>query len=107
MNDSYFEYFGQFFSILWTFLLSDVPVLGLPWITLFGGGLIFGVLFTALNHLLGYSSGASFADNIRADNITDRNDSKYESRYRRYRSDQEASYYRHQKELRAYNERKR
>lgn len=89
MNDVYFDYFHQFFVILWTFLLSDVPVLGLPWIVLFGGSMILGVLFTALNHLLGYSNGSSFADNIRADNITDRNDAKYESRYLRSQRDQD------------------
>lgn len=89
MDQTYFSYFQQFFSILWTFLLSPVPVLGLPWITLFGGSLFIGVIMTSLNHILGFSANASFADNIRADNITDRNDAKYEARYQRSQRDQD------------------
>lgn len=97
MDAAYFEYFRQFFSMLWTFLLSPVPVLGLPWITLFGGSMFIGVIFTALNHLLGYSNGASFADNIRADNITERNNAKYEARYQRAQHDQDVRWDKHQK----------
>lgn len=99
MDAAYFEYFRQFFSMLWTFLLSPVPVLGLPWITLFGGSMFVGVIFTALNHLLGYSNGASFADNIRADNITERNDAKYEARYDRAQRDQDHRWKEHYRKV--------
>lgn len=95
MDATYFSYFNEFFTIIWGFLLSPVPVLNLPWITLFGGSLFIGVFLTALNHLLGYSSNSSFADNIRADLITDRNNAQYESRYQRAQRDQDARWQRH------------
>lgn len=97
VDATYFSYFQQFFQILWDFLLSPVPVLGLPWITLFGGSMFIGVFLTALNHLLGYSANASFVDNIRADIITERNNAQYESRYQRSQRDQDARWNRHQK----------
>lgn len=96
MDATYFDYFQSFFTILWGFLMSPVPVLNLPWITLFGGSLFIGVFMTALNHLLGYSSNASFVDNIRADIITDRNNAQYESRYQRSQADAEFRYRRSQ-----------
>ena len=93
MNADYFGYFRDFFGFLWTFLISPVPVLNLPWITLFGGSLIVGVLLSALDKLLGFSSNTSFSDVISYNTASD----KAEKRYQRSQRDQDARWQRHHK----------
>lgn len=84
MNVEYFEYFRTFFSAIWTFLLSPVPVLNLPWITLFGGGLIMSIVLGSLDHLLGFSVpsiGSVVADALGPnDEITDKRQAKAETK---------------------------
>lgn len=63
MNAAFIEYFRQFFSILWDFLLSPVPVLGLPWLALFGGPLLITLILGSLDKILGFSV-PSIADTL-------------------------------------------
>lgn len=84
MSVEYFEIFRSFFGSIWNFLLSPVPVLGLPWITLFGGGLVMSIVLGSLDHLLGFSVpsiGTVMADALAPkDEVTDKKQAKSETK---------------------------
>lgn len=68
----YIGYFQEFFAILWDFLLSPVPVLGFPWIALFGGPFVIYVLMSSLNHVLSYAGGSSISGLLKSESSKDK-----------------------------------